>query len=820
METGKLLLHSVSFAEFDIDVGNTLTHRYPQFTLAEYDDEYLGNCCLPDGGHIHREDRTFLVLQVRQKTKVTKKSKKNKQKKKEDGDEESTEKEQLRTLYGVAYFVSRTDSTVKRGALQKSILVLSYHPYFDLYYLPAKATLERYLDDKTGKDGKNLLKNFYESVQAMEKTQNFQLNLYGEQYPINIPVLEEDQFEGASLVELINHFGVDTIIIWYCMLLQKRILFVGQPAREVGNCCLAAPLLVRPLIGWTRIITPYVALTDISPVMRQTYICGSTNLLFETKTDWWDALGSFSSGHVLNTCGIRPSRTDIPFMKNIISGINDNRGEEWVRTQFYSYTTLFLINLDDDKLQKDHRKYFANFKDSNIYLNYKTQTIMHVQSAESQQGPTATFQQLKESMENPDLASKAQQTKMLYALSTNLKDLTHIEEVCNLDGVTVIGAVLNENNSQMRKYAVQVLAQLALSLSGQIAMMSDQVLTRVIELLKDPMPNVANAAIYCLLKISTLYIGVQTLVSHGVTALLTELLCDPESILMMKTRCAATLLQIYRFSPNTPKPPGLKKYLHSQLKSPDKDYKLTILQLLDQWGEELPQIPLSRKIKDQMQALLARNEDEDSTPNFETRVTASTFLLSDLVKSPEIRLELVEAGGVEAILENAKLNDPSNRLPRYSFALLSMVADSNFGRKKILRYRIIELAIQLLSSENSSNQPLFLFTVSRLLEVCAQHKDTGAFFLECNGVSTVISFLESCHQSKQALLAIPALGTLRYLMISFGAGVIEEVRNNPNTIKLLYEMLIESTESDGDQSGNRKLRELTCSVLRMCGESS
>ena len=97
-------------------------------------------------------------------------------------------------------------------------------------------------------------------------------------------VVVKDEFEGASLVQLISHFGLDTIIIWYCMLMQKRVLFVGQPAGAVGNCCLAAPLLVAPLTGWSKIMTPYVALTDISPVMKKTYICGSTNLLFETKT--------------------------------------------------------------------------------------------------------------------------------------------------------------------------------------------------------------------------------------------------------------------------------------------------------------------------------------------------------------------------------------------------------------------------------------------------------------------------------------------------------------------------------------------------------
>jgi len=682
--------------------------------------------------------------------------------------------------------------------------------------LPAKATLERYLDDKSGKDGKNLLKTFYDSVQAMEKTQNFQLNLWGETYPINLRVLEEDQFEGASLVELIKHFQLDTIIIWYCMLLQRRILFVGQPAREVGNCCLAAPLLVRPMTGWTRLITPYVALTDISPVMRSTYICGSTNLLFETKTEWWDALGSFSSGCVINNLGIRASRRDIPFMKNVISGINDNRGEEWVRDQFLQYTGEFLQDLESDRLKKDHRKYFANFKESNLYLNHKTQVIMHVQTSGSQQAPTAVFTQLKESLETPDTATKAQQTKMLYSLSTTLKDLSQIEEVCNLDGVATVAQILNEANSQMRKYAVTILAQLGLSLSGQIAMMSDQVLTKVIKMLEDPMPNVANAACYCLLKISTLFIGVQTLVTHDVTAVLTKLLCDPESILMMKTRCAATLLQIYRFAPNTPKPPGLKKYLHSQLKSPDKTYKLTILQLLDQWAEELPQIPISAEVNRWIQSLQA-TVDGDSASSLETRIAASDLVLSDLVKSPEKRLEFVEAGGVEAVLENAKLSDPSYRLSRYSFSLLSIVADSNFGRKKILRYRVVEHAVQLL--QDKDKPPLFLFSVVRFLEVCAQHKDTGAFFMESAGVATLIAFLEHCHSTKQTLLCIPALGTLRYLMIFFDSSIVDEVRNNANTVKLLYELLIETTESDGDQSGNRKLRELSWSVLRMCGES-
>ena len=134
---------------------------------------------MPDGGHIHREDRTFLVLKnikVDNTNSANKKAKKQKKKKKEDGNEQTSSVEsETRTLYGVGYFLSKNDSTVKRGAIQKALLILSYHPYFELFSLPAKATLERYLSDKSSKEGKYLLKNFYEAVQAMEKTQNYQL---------------------------------------------------------------------------------------------------------------------------------------------------------------------------------------------------------------------------------------------------------------------------------------------------------------------------------------------------------------------------------------------------------------------------------------------------------------------------------------------------------------------------------------------------------------------------------------------------------------------------------------------------------------------
>lgn len=93
--------------------------------------------------------------------------------------------------------------------------------------------------------------------------------------------LEEDQFSGATLIDLVLRFKTDTMLIWYALLHSKRVIIVGTPAKQVANCCLAAPLLVHPLRGFTKLITPYVALTDLEYVLRPTYICGTTNALFQ-----------------------------------------------------------------------------------------------------------------------------------------------------------------------------------------------------------------------------------------------------------------------------------------------------------------------------------------------------------------------------------------------------------------------------------------------------------------------------------------------------------------------------------------------------------
>jgi hypothetical protein len=108
--------------------------------------------------------------------------------------------------------------------------------------------------------------------------------------------------------------------------------------------------------------------------------------------------------------------------------------------------------------------------------------------------------------------------------------------------------------------------------------------------------------------------------------------------------------------PSLDRNPKLVEHLYGLLKSCDLKFNMTILLLLDLWGEELPQIPLSDKIKSHIAALqamkrkeiepeatesMAKSHDDEEIPDIDGRCAASSYLQSDLVTQPELVLELV-----------------------------------------------------------------------------------------------------------------------------------------------------------------------------------
>lgn len=715
-------IFSVSIAEFDITTGNTLSVKHPDFKL-KYDDEYLANTCLPDGAHIHKEDWVYLTLEF------------------EDDDGKPF------FLYGLGFFRNVRDPSVPRGAIQKSMLILSYQPYFSIFLPLCRAALTRYMDT----NDKNVLKQLYTALNTNVNKQ-MQINLWGEDFPLNIPVVKEDQYAGISLVELVKIFKEQTMILWYSMLLQYRVLFVGQPAHSVCNACLACPLLVAPLVGFTKLMTPYVSLTHTDPMDKPTYVCGTTNQIFEAKTQIYDVMGSFNTANVLTQMPVRVSGSDLSHIRSVITGIADNKGEQWVREQFRLYTVKFLKNLENNRLSGQHRKLLSTFRDSQYYVRYAQEK----RAAMSNQGEQKGAIDFLKTLQDQEEIGVLEKTKTFYELHKHLENITSIEEVCDAGGVPVVATSLGESSAQVRKYSAQVLSQLALSVKGQIAILSSPVLDRILEMLRDPMPNVANAAAYCLQKISTLFIGVDALCKRGITQVLSDVICSTSENLVLKKSAAATLLQIYRWKPETP--PLDASLFQEQLKSPDRVYTITIVQLLDSWSCAVPKIPISQSVS---QVLTSLGDTDVST-----RSQATSFLLSNLVSQPELVLEFVEGGGIELVVYNESVKGSDHKLSRLSFSVLALVADFHVGRAKLISLRVIERAVQQLGAADFA---LYLFAVARFLEVICQHSETSEHFYALGGAQVLVDFVAKYHdQHLVNTICLPALGALRYMAITLG----------------------------------------------------
>lgn len=148
---------------------------------------------------------------------------------------------------------------------------------------------------------------------------------------------------------------------------------------------------MSPVKGFVDVISPYVALTDLTPIERPSYICGTTNALFETKVEWYDLLASFSSG-IVKTQEYKLSTQDRDFIVKVINGM-ETHGEMWVRQQFYTlteYAYLFSLNLTfREFLDCVKRESFSNpnmktagisFRVSHLYEKYKKNAAKNVQS--------------------------------------------------------------------------------------------------------------------------------------------------------------------------------------------------------------------------------------------------------------------------------------------------------------------------------------------------------------------------------------------------------------------------------------------------------
>mmetsp|Transcript_28056 Transcript_28056/g.71514 ORF Transcript_28056/g.71514 Transcript_28056/m.71514 type:complete len:726 (-) Transcript_28056:133-2310(-) len=715
-------VHSVSIAEFDQLAGDTLSKKYPSDFQLSKSSEEIAHIALPEGAHIHEEDFTYFTVE-------------------EQGKEDPI------FYYGICYFRNKKDKDARRGAVQKSLVLISEHPYFGFF----KRVLPLAMDEVMAGNGKKALKDLYETINGnVHKATS--MRLFKKEMEISLPKLKHEEVEGVSLIDLIKLFKVDTMILWYGLLLNRKVLFVGQPAGAVGNCCLAAPLLVAPLRGFRQKLHPYVSLNDLSVIMGgESFIAGATNPLFESRTDWWDVLGSFTGGTVSTKDGLKITGQDREHIKNVISGIEDHRSEDWVRNQFKAYTERVLAQAEKDALKGIHKKVLAPLCGSTMLADYLEYSVEDQEEAVEKQTTLSLLAELKD-VEHLSVLSKPM---ILRTLSEQLVDLQAIEELCDNEGVGVIASFLDDESSQTRKYATNVLANVALSIKGQLSILSGSVLSRIIDRLKnDKMTNVASAACYCLYKISTLYIGVVSLIDRQVVSTMVDTIRRKDQDILLKTRAASTILQVYRFCPTLPRVDSAP-FIEEWQQSHDLAFRSTIVELLDLWGSDLPQVQPSEKMRHHIAGVAG--------PDRETKTQHTSYLLQALVATPSFALEFVLGNGLEPLFKNMTEAPPSEKLSWVSYAVLAIIVDFNVGRSRILAAGMVENA--LLAMENTNAAPIYLLHVTRFLEVACQHDNSAQRIAENDGASRMIQFIRRyCDDRQAAAVCIPALGGLRYVI--------------------------------------------------------
>eukprot|EP00947_MAST-08B_sp_MAST-8B-sp1_P003321 g3321.t1 len=340
------LVHSVSLAQFDELVGNTLAVSFPAAPdpeITSHDKAALAELCLPDGAHQFSSDWTYQLLEGAGST----------------------------PLFGVACFRNRPDATQKRGAHQFAMLIVSFEPHFDFFKPFLEAATEEFMarvaalgsDDRHQSDAvaAEVLGTLYHAINegfrdtVVGQEVSCAVKLWGRVFRAHFVTLDASEFSDASLRSLVLALGVDAMRLWYSLLHEHRLLFVGKQgvhAAEVGDLVLAAPLLVAPLHRFfSGDVTPYVSLADLAPIMKPRFVCGTTSSIMATKSTWYDTLievdpappqGAGAAVTKVDARFRHVAGRDMQFIRDTVRGAEDGRDEAWVRARFFEFTAAFL----------------------------------------------------------------------------------------------------------------------------------------------------------------------------------------------------------------------------------------------------------------------------------------------------------------------------------------------------------------------------------------------------------------------------------------------------------------------------------------------
>lgn len=189
-----------------------------------------------------------------------------------------------------------------------------------------------------------------------EKILDVQIQKYKLKFNISTSTYEEKIFP-SNLIQFINTFKENTMIIYEALLSDRKILFVGDAntsCEKMSNFIFSTVSLF-PVFGILKRIHPYKNLYDLDFLKSSNCIYAVTNPIFKNKTDYWDIMCEVDSGKVTLSEKLKSHmnninrESDLMFIREIIYKINNEGMTEYEAERYFRIYTNHIFRLTGDE---------------------------------------------------------------------------------------------------------------------------------------------------------------------------------------------------------------------------------------------------------------------------------------------------------------------------------------------------------------------------------------------------------------------------------------------------------------------------------------
>lgn len=152
------------------------------------------------------------------------------------------------------------------------------------------------------------------------------------------------EFGETQLASLVRRFGAQTMTLFNAVLLQKRLLFLGNDVAAGDVCAAVQSISVVFSDAFPSVFArshPYRNLTSLEFTTVPGYIAGAANPMFEQHTEWWDVCANLATAKVTTspTTWRDPasSRVDNEFLARVQVAVDAHVSEDMLLDMFRGY---------------------------------------------------------------------------------------------------------------------------------------------------------------------------------------------------------------------------------------------------------------------------------------------------------------------------------------------------------------------------------------------------------------------------------------------------------------------------------------------------